>query len=65
VHDFALGRYADAAERLRAIRPVAQRFGGSHAQRDIIDQTLIEAAKRAGDQALANALDRERAFLRS
>lgn len=65
IHDFALGRYADAVHRLRAIRPVAQRFGGSHAQRDVIDQTLIDAAARAGDRALADALRCERVFLRS
>ena len=64
IHDFANGRYADAAEQLRAVRPVAQRFGGSHAQRDVIDLTLIEAAVRAGESALADALRRERAFLR-
>ncbi len=64
VYDFATGDYADAVERLRSIRPHAQRFGGSHAQRDVIDQTLIEAASRAGDHALADALRRERAFVR-
>ena len=38
---------------LRPIRAIAHRFGGSHAQRDVIDLTLIEAALRAGDGALA------------
>ena len=64
VHDFATGDFADAVEALRSIRPHASRFGGSHAQRDVIDQTLIEAASRAGDHALADALRRERAFMR-
>ncbi len=64
IHDFATGRYADATQRLRAIRPVASRFGGSHAQRDLIDLTLIEAADRAGDKLLADALRRERAFVK-
>jgi hypothetical protein len=64
VHDFACGRFADAAEALRRTRPVAHRFGGSHAQRDLIDLTLIAAAERAGDRALADALQRERAFVR-
>ena len=63
IHDFATGRYADAVERLRNIRPVAQRFGGSHAQRDVIDLTLIEAASRDGQRALADALRCEREFL--
>jgi hypothetical protein len=65
IHDFAAGRHAAAAEAMRRVRPVAQRFGGSHAQRDLIDLTLIEAASRAGDTALADALGRERAFVRA
>lgn len=64
IHAFAQGRYGDAVTALRRVRPVAQRFGGSHAQRDLIDLTLIEAASRAGDRSLAEALQRERAFLR-
>ena len=63
IHDFAVGAYADAAKRLRQARPVAPQFGGSHAQRDLIDLTLIEAATRAGDGALAEALKRERSFV--
>ena len=39
-----VGRFAEAAEKLRRVRPVAAQFGGSHAQRDLIDLTLIEAA---------------------
>ncbi|RVA84872.1 tetratricopeptide repeat protein, partial [Mesorhizobium sp. M7A.F.Ca.CA.004.01.1.1] len=39
-------------------------FGGSHAQRDVIDLTLIEAALRAGDGALARALTAERSMAR-
>jgi hypothetical protein len=64
IHAFAVGDFAGAAERLRQVRPVAAQFGGSHAQRDLIDLTLIEAAARAGDRALADALKRERAFVR-
>jgi hypothetical protein len=64
IRDFATGDYVAAIERLRSIRPHAQRFGGSHAQRDVIDQTLVEAASRAGDTSLADALRRERAFVR-
>ena len=48
-------------ELLRPIRSGAARFGGSHAQRDVIDLTLIEAALRAGDASLAAALTAERA----
>jgi tetratricopeptide (TPR) repeat protein len=64
IHDFATGRYAEATERLRRLRPQAQQFGGSHAQRDLIDLTLIAAASRAGDATLADALQRERSFVR-
>jgi tetratricopeptide (TPR) repeat protein len=55
------GRYDEAVRRLRPLRSHAHRFGGSHAQRDLIDLTLIEAAARDGQQLLADALRRERA----
>jgi hypothetical protein len=58
---FGEGRYADAVELLRPVRSQAHRFGGSHAQRDLLDQTLIEAARRAGQTALWQALRHERA----
>jgi hypothetical protein len=61
IHAFGAGRYDEVVQRLRAIRSVSHRFGGSHAQRDLIDQTLIEAARRAGQDLLADALQRERA----
>ena len=64
IQHFAMGRHAEAAQLLRRVRPVAARFGGSHAQRDLLDLTLIEAAERSGDGHLADALRRERAFVR-
>ena len=57
---FAEERYADAVDNLLPIRSVAPRFGGSHAQRDILTQTLIEAAIRAGQKGLATNLIGER-----
>src|SRR5690606_7880733 len=36
--------YAQVTRLLRSVRSIACRFGGSHAQRDVIDLTLIEAA---------------------
>jgi tetratricopeptide (TPR) repeat protein len=57
---FGQGRYRDVIERLQHLRPIANRFGGSHAQRDLLDLTLIEAAKRAGDRNLFAALASER-----
>jgi hypothetical protein len=58
---FGEGDYAETVELLRPIRNYAHRFGGSHAQRDVLDLTLIEAAKRAGQDRLAAALLAERA----
>jgi hypothetical protein len=43
---------------------VASRFGGSHAQRDVITLTLIEAALRGRQLTLARALLSERTALK-
>lgn len=61
---FAHGDFARCAGLLRPVRSRASRFGGSHAQRDVIDLTLMEAAARGGEEALACALAFERAALR-
>ncbi|WP_027151999.1 tetratricopeptide repeat protein [Mesorhizobium sp. WSM2561] len=61
---FGDGNYAETVRLIRPIRAIAHRFGGSHAQRDVIDLTLIEAALRSGDRALARALAAERALAR-
>jgi hypothetical protein len=61
---FGDGNYAETVRLLRPIRSHAHRFGGSHAQRDVLDLTLIEAAKRAGHKSLAAALETERASIR-
>ena len=45
---FGDGDYAETVRLLRAVRNIAHRFGGSHAQRDVIDLTLIEAALPRG-----------------
>ena len=59
------GRYGRCVELLRAIRNQAHGFGGSHAQRDLLDQTLLAAARRDGPAGLATALERERQLLAS
>lgn len=64
IQAFGQGRYAECVELLRPIRHAAHRFGGSHAQRDLLDQTLIEASRRAGRDALTTALVNERIALR-
>jgi len=61
---FATGAYADCITLLLPIRTIANRFGGSHAQRDLIHLTLAEAALRAGNQRLARALAAERTQLK-
>lgn len=61
---FGEGDYGETVRLLRPVRNQAQRFGGSHAQRDLVDLTLIEAALRGGQRALARALAAERIDLR-
>lgn len=60
IKEFGAGRYAETVALLRPVRDIAARFGGSHAQRDLLDLTLIEAAFRSGQGALARALAAER-----
>jgi tetratricopeptide (TPR) repeat protein len=57
---FARGQADAAADALYAARGVAQRFGGSHAQRDVIDQTLLCAAARGTRRGIGRALINER-----
>lgn len=57
---FGEGRYDETVRLIRPLREIAHRFGGSHAQRDLLDLTLIEAALRSGQRALAAALCAER-----
>jgi hypothetical protein len=61
IHAFGAGDYQQTVKLLQPIRGIAHRFGGSHAQRDVIDLTLIEAASRAGQHDLSAALAGERA----
>jgi len=57
---FGHGRYAEAIELIEAARDGAHRFGGSHAQRDVLTLTLIEAALRDGQLARARHYIAER-----
>jgi tetratricopeptide (TPR) repeat protein len=61
---FAGGDAARAVEAILPIRREAVRIGGSHAQRDIVNLTLIAAAERSGQWSLARALLAERAAVR-
>jgi hypothetical protein len=61
---FGMGKYADTVELLLPIRTIANRFGGSHAQRDLVHLTIVEAALRARQGKLARALIAERTQLK-
>jgi len=58
----AFGResYDDVVRLLKPVRNIANRFGGSHAQRDVLDLTMLEAAIRGGDTAHARVFAAER-----
>jgi hypothetical protein len=58
--DFVQGNAGDAARQLRQVRNDAAVFGGSHAQRDLIDLTLLAAAARSGSASLVASLSAER-----
>ncbi|MGH7392356.1 MAG: tetratricopeptide repeat protein [Candidatus Rokuibacteriota bacterium] len=60
IRAFGRGRYEEAIVDLEPARDVASRFGGSHAQRDALTLTLIEAAIRSGRSALARHYIAER-----
>jgi tetratricopeptide (TPR) repeat protein len=51
---FARGQYAGAVDLIEPVRDIAYRFGGSHAQRDLITLTLIEAAARGNQRSRAS-----------
>ncbi|MFO1068576.1 MAG: tetratricopeptide repeat protein [Geminicoccaceae bacterium] len=53
---FAEGRHGEAFDRLAAAEPDWPQMGGSHAQRDLLPLTLIEAAIRDGRFAAARSL---------
>ena len=57
---FDSGRYAETVEKIGAVRGIAQRFGGSHAQRDILTLTMLHAALKGGLKRVADALAAER-----
>jgi hypothetical protein len=57
---YAQGDDAAAMDTLYAVRPLAGRFGGSHAQRDLIDLSLLAASARCGQRELGRALLNER-----
>ncbi len=61
---FWFGDHAAAVSHLHRARFIVNSFGGSNAQRDIIDWTLTEAALRGGMRDVAEALAHERLALK-
>jgi tetratricopeptide (TPR) repeat protein len=61
---FAEDRHDDVIDELLPIRRTFARFGGSHAQRDALQRTLLESALRARRWDLARALTDERLAVR-
>ncbi len=57
---YAKDHYEEALDQLEEVRPVLIRFGGSNAQRDIIDQTMLSAALLGGLHHRARSLANER-----
>jgi len=57
---FAARDWATAADRFAAVAPEVIRLGGSHAQRDVFEETWIEATARAGRLEQARAMLEER-----
>ena len=57
---FARGDGDGAVDLIYPARSGAQRLGGSHAQRDLIDQTLLAAAAQGSRRNLGRALVNER-----
>jgi hypothetical protein len=57
---FAAGRYVEAVEKIAHVRGIAQRFGGSHAQRDVLALTALHGAVRGGMKSTAEAFAAER-----
>jgi tetratricopeptide (TPR) repeat protein len=60
IRAFGNERYAEAIAKIEPVRDIAARFGGSHAQRDVLTLTLIEAAIRNAQPALARHYVSER-----
>lgn len=57
---FTEGRHGDVVAELAPARATLARFGGSHAQRDVLQRTLLVSATRDGQVDLATALTSER-----
>ena len=64
IYAFGHGDYDKAKDLLSGYRHNSHLFGGSAAQRDILNLTLLAAASRSGDQAMVEGMIAERTLLR-
>lgn len=60
IHAFANDAYDDAVRLIEPVFPQLARIGGSHAQREVFEDTLLEAYLRAGQYDKAEDMLRER-----
>ena len=65
IEAFARAKYEAAIAAIEPVRDIASRFGGSHAQRDLLTLTMIEAALRSGERARARHYLAERVVLKA
>jgi hypothetical protein len=61
---YGRGRYKEVLDLLMPIRRVLYQCGGSHAQRDVVHQTLVESALRGGHHHESRLLIGERLAIR-
>ncbi len=64
IHAFGRSEYAAAKQLLSQVRHNSHLIGGSIAQRDVINLTLLEACVRDGDHQMARALLEERTVMK-
>ena len=64
IRAYARQDFDTAVDQILAVRDTAHGFGGSHAQRDLLSLTLIEAARRAGRPRLARHILAERQVMK-
>jgi hypothetical protein len=58
--DYCVDRFAPAAEALESLRPTMYRWGGSRAQREVVEDVLIDAAVRGDRPQIAARVLTER-----
>ena len=61
---FAAGHHDETIDLMYPVRAFAHRFGGSHAQRDLIDQTLLAASTLGSDRLVGRAVLNERVLMK-